>query len=184
MLFDFHDGMCRLGLKCSVILSFFPPRGVFIPFSRRSPLPLLELKATLYSNYFFIPFFSKKISSYKHEHTDITRDIIRRSEMRTKRHRAKTGTHHGHSARRSISIMFARRIFCWSTCDVFSFCLCALVIVTVISMTQNDRRATSYVPYEDTGASLPPPEPILGVRQIYVRLVNLKLFISDDLGIN
>ena len=35
--------------------------------------------------------------------------------------------------------MFARRIFCWSTCDVFSFCLCALLIVTVVSITQSDR---------------------------------------------
>ena len=59
--------------------------------------------------------------------------------MRTKRHRPKTSQHHGHSTRRSISIMFARRIFCWSTCDVFSFCLCALLIVTVVSITQSDR---------------------------------------------
>ena len=63
--------------------------------------------------------------------------------MRTKRHRPKTsipGHHHhhlGHATRRSISIMFARRIFCWSTCDVFSFCLCVVLIVTVISITRD-----------------------------------------------
>lgn len=40
--------------------------------------------------------------------------------------------------------MFARRIFCWSTCDVFSFCLCLVLIVTVISITRDQGRQQHY----------------------------------------